>query len=267
VKQFPIITLTTDFGYRDPLTGIMKGIILGLNPGVRIVDITHGIQKYDVREAALIIGMGFRDFPLGSIHVVITDPGVGSSRRPILVAAEDHYFVGPDNGLFSVIYHETERLRVFHITAEHYLRRERSTTFHGRDIFAPVAAWLSRGIDPANFGEEITDYVKLRFPSPSMPTGSTLEGEVIYIDTFGNAMTNIRRKDIDALRSLKPAGKMRIVSKGKEIAFKEYYSQAEDKELYALINSMDYLELFVFRGDSSRDFGMRIGDTIGIMLM
>lgn len=262
----PIITLTTDFGYREPLSAILKGVILGINPEARIMDLTHGVSKYNVREAALIIGMSFREFPSRTIHVVVIDPGVGSQRRPLLVAAQDHFFVGPDNGVFSVIYNESERLRVLHITAEHYFRPERSATFHGRDIFAPVAAWLSKGIDEANFGEEISDYVRFHVPSPSKPSETALEGEVIYIDTFGNAMTNIKGKDLESLRALKADGTMRITIKGKEIGFKEFYSQAQDRELYALIDSMGYLELFVYRGNSAKDFGIKIGDTIGIML-
>ena len=267
MKGVPIITLSTDFGYIDPLSGIMKGVILSINPETHIVDITHGINKYNVREAALILGMSYRQFPPRTIHVAVADPGVGSSRRPIMVVTENYYFVGPDNGIFSVVYNECERFEVIHITAGHYFLGDRSATFHAKDIFSPVAAWLSRGIIASNFGEPVTDYVKLPFPVPTMPTKTTVEGEIIHIDHFGNAITNIRSTYLDMLRNAKPDFRLKIVAKGKQVAMKEYYSQAEDKDLYALINSMDYLELFVYRGNATKQFELKVGDTLGVMLV
>jgi hypothetical protein len=261
----PIITLTTDFGYRDPLAAIMKGVILGINPEANIVDLTHGIGKYNVREAAMVLGMSYREFPQGTIHVVVADPGVGSQRRPILVATESYLFIGPDNGVFSYVYDESERVGVYHILAEHYFGRGRSTTFHGRDIFAPVAAWASKGIEVTKFGEEIKDFARLRLPVPTAPSATTFEGEVVYIDTFGNAITNIVKKDLEALAASGKEATVRIVTKGKDVKLKEYYSQAEDKELYAVINSMDHLELFVYRGSAAKDFGIRLGDSIGLV--
>jgi hypothetical protein len=183
------------------------------------------------------------------------------------VVTENYYFVGPDNGIFSLVYNESERFDVIHITADHYFLRDRSATFHARDIFCPVAAWLSKGIVASNFGEPITNFVKLPFPLPALPTKTAVEGEIIHVDHFGNAITNIRSGHLNALRNAKPDGKLKIVAKGKEIAMKEYYSQAEDKDLYALINSMDYLELFVYRGNASKQFELKVGDTLGVMLV
>ena len=264
--QKPIVTLTTDFGYKDPLSGIVKGAILGINPEANIVDITHGIGKYNVREAALSIGMSYRHFPSRTIHIVVADPGVGSVRRPIMVITGNYYLIGPDNGVFSVVYEESERCEVLHITADHYFSRERSATFHARDIFAPVAAWLSKGIVASNFGDPIKDFVRLSFPVPSKPTAAALEGEVVQIDHFGNAITNIRQEDLNQLRSSKPDAGIGIVTKGIRVPLKEYYSQAEDKGLYALINSMDRLELFVYRGNAANEFEIKVGDTLGVML-
>lgn len=266
MKSISLITLSTDFGYKDPLSGIMKGVIFGINPRANIVDLTHDINQFNVREAALSIGMSYHHFPPSSIHVVITDPGVGSSRRPILVVTKEYFFVGPDNGIFSVVYGESDYLEVIHITAEHYFLPDRSTTFHGRDIFAPVAAWLSKGILASNFGEPIEDYVKFALPVPAMPTKRTLEGEVIHIDHFGNAITNIKTENLNRLRSARGDGTLKIVAKGREIEMKGYYGEVEDRELYALINSMDYLELFVYRGDAAREFELNVGDTIGVIL-
>jgi S-adenosyl-L-methionine hydrolase (adenosine-forming) len=267
MQHIPIITLTTDFGSKDPLGGIMKGVILGINPAVRIIDLTHEVSTFNVREAALVIGMSYKQFPQHTIHVVVTDPGVGSQRKPITVKTEHYSLIGPDNGVFSLIYNENEQYRVIHLTEEHYFLRERSTTFDGRDIFAPVAAWLSKGIDVSRFGEEITEYVRLPFPSPSMPTRTTLEGEVILIDHFGNAITNIRTDDISMLRSTMSQGTLWIIMKGKRISLKQYYSQAEDKGLHALENSMGYLEIFVYRGNASAEFNIKVGDTIGMMVV
>jgi len=263
--QKAIITLTTDFGYKDPLSGIMKGVILSINPDAGVVDITHGIGKYNVREAALTIGMSYRHFPHRTIHVVVTDPGVGSMRRPILVTTENYHFIGPDNGVFSVVYNESERCEVLHITADHYFNRTRSATFHGRDIFAPVAAWLSKGINILNFGDPIKDFVRIPFSAPSMPTKTTIEGEVIHIDHFGNALTNIGVDDLNVLLGAKPGGMVRIVVKGIQVPLKEYYSQADDKGLYALVNSLDHLELFVYRGNAAKQFELKVGDILGIM--
>ncbi len=260
----PIITLTSDFGYKDPLNGVMKGVILSINPAANIVDITHGINKYDIREAALTIGSSYLQFPPRTIHVVVIDPGVGSARRPIMVVTENYHFIGPDNGVFSYIY-ESENCEVLHLTGNHYFLRKVSSTFHGRDIFAPVAAWLSRGIDISKFGDFVKDFVRLKLPVPSQPSRTTMEGEVILIDHFGNAITNIRASDLDRMRNV-TNGTLRIIIKGIEVPVREYYGQAEGKGLYGVIGSMDYLELFVNRGNASEDFKIRVGDTIGVVV-
>ncbi len=255
----PIITLTTDFGYKDPFVGIMKGVILGINPSVTIIDITHGISAQNILEAAVSIEMSFKSFYNGSIHLVVVDPGVGTGRRPILVRTEKYYFIGPDNGIFSRIYNLSERLEVTHITSEHYFLPERSSTFHGRDIFAPAAAWLSRGINISKFGDPINDYVSITIPTLVTVNKNIREGEVIYIDRFGNAITNIRTQDITEQKSLK------VMLKGKIAPLKDHYSQAEDDGLYSLINSFGYLELFVCRGNASSHFDIKVGEKVAVM--
>ena len=148
----PVITLTTDFGVDDPYVGMMKAVILSIAPEVRIVDLTHGIGSHDVMEAALVIASGYAYFPKGAIHVVVVDPGVGSSRRPLLVVTEEGYFVAPDNGVLSRIYAGSSRVACLELTATRFFHHPVSQTFHGRDVFAPVAAWLSRGVEPVQFG-------------------------------------------------------------------------------------------------------------------
>jgi S-adenosylmethionine hydrolase len=266
MQHNPVITLTTDFGSRDPFVGIMKGIILSINPLANIIDITHDISPQNIMEAAFAIEMSFASFPSNTIHVVIVDPGVGSVRRPILVITDRHYFVGPDNGVFSQIYTLSETLTVIHITAEHYFLPHRGPTFHGRDIFAPVAAWLSKGIGISNFGNSITDYVTISLPTLVTPAKNTIEGNVIYIDHFGNAITNIKAKKIDELFGSKSEGILQVVVKGIETPMKNYYSQAGDKGLYSLINSFGYLELFVNKGNASSDFGIVVGEKVTVIL-
>jgi len=267
LNQPAIITLTTDFGYRDPFAGMMKGVILQINPQAKIVDITHNISPHNIKEAAFTIGTTHSFFPPRTMHVVVVDPGVGSSRRPILVTTDHHYFIGPDNGVFSLIYNsQSNSLNVIHITSEHYFFPHRGPTFHGRDIFAPAAAWITKGIESANFGEMITDYVTLPFPSSSIPTKTNIEGEVIYIDRFGNAISNIKALDLNTLYSANPEGKLKVIVKGKQTELKNYYAQVTDKELYALINSNGYLELFVYSDNASAAFDIKVGDAVSVEL-
>ncbi len=266
MQHNPIITLTTDFSYKDPFVGIMKGVILNINPFANIIDITHGISPQNVVEASFAIEMSFASFPHKTIHVVVVDPGVGSVRRPILVVTDYYYFIGPDNGVFSKIYNLTETFTVIHITSEHYFMPQRSSTFHGRDIFAPAAAWLSKGIYISNFGDPITDYVNIPVPVPVMPTKNIIEGEVIYIDQFGNVITNIQAQKIDELLGSKPGGRLKVVVKGKEAPLKNYYSQAKDDGIYSLINSFGYLELFVRNDNASLNLGIAVGEKVGAIV-
>ena len=163
-----IITLLTDFGAADYFVGALKGAILSVNPQAQVVDITHEIAAHDIRAGAFTLLAAYEAFPPQTIHVAVVDPGVGSSRRPILVATREHFFVGPDNGLFSYICEREPEPRVYHLTEEKFFRPMVSATFHGRDIFAPVAGALSKGTPPASLGELITDYVRL---APLTPMG------------------------------------------------------------------------------------------------
>lgn len=266
MAESPTITLTTDFGYKDPFSGIMKGVILTINPAVTLVDITHAIAPQNILDAAYSLEKSFTVFPAKTIHVAVVDPGVGSSRRPIIVATDHHYFVGPDNGIFSRVYLRTESLQVIHITGEHYFLPDRSGTFDGRDVFAPVAGWLSRGINILKFGDPITDYVTLPFPTPSMPAEHIIEGEIISIDIFGNAISNIDKQQLIHLIEKNPRGKLRVMVKGTEAPLKDSYSQAGDKNLYALINSFGYLECFTNRGNAASEFAIQVGDKVGVIL-
>ena len=263
----PLITLITDFGYKDPFVGIMKGVILTINPSVQIVDITHDINPQNILEAVFAIELSFRSFPHNTIHVAVVDPGVGSERRPLLVVTDNHYFIGPDNGIFSSIYAMSERLAVYHLTAEHYFLPERSSTFDGRGVFAPVAAWFSKGIDVPKFGDRISDYVTIPLPVSKITEKDIVEGEVVHIDRFGNLMTNIDIQKIKDLSGNYTDNNLKVVIKEMEAPLKRYYSEGEDNKLYSLINSFGYLELFVNRGSSSANFGIIVGEKVRVILM
>lgn len=259
-----VITLTTDFGFGDTFVGVMKGAILTINPRVNIVDLNHGISSHDIRAAAFSIGMNYRFFPDRTAHVVVVDPGVGSARRPIIVVTENHYFIGPDNGVFSYVYKkEQQSLQVIHITADHYFLKSNSTTFHGRDVFAPVAAWLTGGKNVQLFGEVITDYISIDIPVPVSEQGM-IKGAIVHIDKFGNAISNISRAEVDALHAQNPGAHLMMMLGDRRIPVKKYYGEALDKELYAIINSSEYIEFFVNCGSAAALFNISPGDAVEI---
>ncbi len=259
----PIITLTTDFGYDDPFVGVMKGTILKINPEVEIVDLTHGIRPQDIREAAYTIGMNFGYFPDDTCHVVVVDPGVGSQRRPLLMLSDHHYFVGPDNGVFSHIYEmEHETFSVLHVTAEHYFLQKESPTFHGRDVFAPIAAWLSRGVHMEKFGDPITDYEKIALPFPLVSPEGNVQGEVILMDRFGNAITNITKADIAAACNSHKGAPCKIIFRGREVPLKGFYAEGEKGILCSVVNSSGFLEFFISGGNAKEESNIAVGEQV-----
>lgn len=262
-----LITLTTDYGVRDSFTASIKGVILKVNPQAQFVDISHEIAPQDIWEAAFTLRSAHSYFPKGTIHLAVVDPGVGGGRRPIIVVTESYYFVGPDNGLFSLVYQDAERIRVHHITSTHYFQPSPGPTFHGRDIFAPVVGWLSKGIPSGNFGDEITDYMKLNVPMPKK-TQNGIDGHVVHIDRFGNVITNITFKEV---RALLPEGEGTVavtVTVGtKEIkGLKRFYAEATPGEAGAIINSSGFLELFVYKQNARTALSVKRGDAVRLML-
>jgi len=238
----PVITLLTDFGTADYFVGAVKGAILSVNSNVCIVDITHEIPAQDIEAGAFMLLAAYKTFPRGTIHIGVVDPGVGSARRPIIVTANDQFFVGPDNGIFSYI----SAHRTFHVTATEYFRPDPSSTFHGRDIFAPVAAALSTGVAPEQFGAEINDDVRL----PSLETPL----RIIHIDRFGNCVTNIRRETFEG-NSLKINGK--TIS-----AVRNFYGEASAGELFAIWGSAGFLEISINGGSAAQILGAKRGDSV-----
>ncbi|HOE17417.1 MAG TPA: SAM-dependent chlorinase/fluorinase [Syntrophorhabdaceae bacterium] len=251
-----IITLLTDFGMKDPYAGIMKGIILSINPGVTIVDITHEIDPQDIREGAFIIEEYCRYFPDGTIHLCVVDPTVGSARRPIIVAKDSHFFIGPDNGLFTLLYRDD--YEAYAIENSDLMRREISSTFHGRDIFAPAAAHLSTGFHPSAFGRMVHDAARFADIFPVIE-GNRIAGEVVRFDRFGNAITNIH---INILKRFF-RGRPFTVSID-DMSFAEIHKSYYEGSYVCLIGSSGYLEFGCYQGSFMREKGLRKGDPVYI---
>lgn len=263
----PIITLTTDFGLNDHFVGAMKGVILDLAPDAQIIDINHSVQAFDVLDGALTIAQAYSYYPSGTVHMVIVDPGVGTARRPILLTGDRHQFVAPDNGVLSLVYDREERLSVRHITAEHYFLQPSSNTFHARDIFSPVAAYLAKGVDPDRFGAEITDYVRFSAPRPKPVDERTLRGVVLKVDRFGNLITNITPQDLPALFAEKPpAFKISVGNKSQANRMCSNYAEGTPGEVFGILGSMGYLEIAANRGSAFQLLGAGKGSEVNVVM-
>jgi S-adenosylmethionine hydrolase len=246
------ITLLSDFGTADYFVGAMKGVILSINPKAVIADITHEIPAQDVAAGAFTLLAAYDTFPAGTIHVAVVDPGVGSARRPIVVSAGEHFLVGPDNGLFTYIYDREPAFQAFHITASQYFRQPTSTTFQGRDVFVPVAAALSTGIEPSSFGPPISDPIRL-----SIPAGPA----IIHIDHFGNLITNITR---DAW----PDGASLLVNGNVIRSFRSFYGELTGAAdgTFGIWGSAGFLEIAVNGGSAADVLRAKRGDPIEIQV-
>jgi S-adenosyl-L-methionine hydrolase (adenosine-forming) len=258
----PIITLTTDFGLQDAYVASMKGVILGLAPDVRIVDISHEIPPQGIVAGGYVLSCAFRHFPAGTIHLLVVDPGVGTSRRLLLARTENHFFLAPDNGALSPVFAMEPPREVFHLTASHYFRADPSATFHGRDILAPVAARLARGTAPAHFGEPVTDYL----PSPLAPPAPQSDGkillQVIMPDRFGNLILNLRQDEYHRLVGAALERPFLLEISGRKVSrLLQTYAEGEGRELFALFNSSGYLELAVRDGSAASELACGAGAT------
>lgn len=238
-----IVTLTTDFGIKDHYVGVMKGVMLSINPDVLIVDITHQIPPQDIFGGAFTLRNFYRYFPQGSIHVAIIDPGVGSRRKPIALKADGYIFIGPDNGVFTFICRESKSAKVFEISNSKYVLPNMSHTFHGRDIFAPAAAHISLGIPLEDLGKGVKKPVMISIKEPET-RGDEIVGEFIYVDSFGNLISNIPSELI------KPGSRI-YVGKRTINGISKSYSSAQKGELIAIIGSSGLLEISVNQGRAS----------------
>ncbi len=245
-----IITVLTDFGGRDPYVGIMKGVMLGINPALHIVDITHEVDPQDVEEASFLIGEYFPHFPAGTTHLCVVDPTVGSARRPLIVVKEGHMFIGPDNGIFSLLFARGES-RAYEITNRRFMGEALSGTFHGRDLFAPAAAHLSAGVSPPEFGPLLVDPVMLRGLFPTIEH-DTMEGRIVRFDRFGNAISNIA---FDVFKAF--VGDSPFTIEMSSLAFRSLNQSYHESTHTCLVGSSGYLEFGLFLGSLAQDQGIR----------
>lgn len=259
----PIITLLTDFGLKDPYVASMKGVILKINPRCKLIDITHQVNPHDVQEGAFILANAYSTFPKGTIHLAVVDPGVGGARKPILLVTENYFFVGPDNGLFTFALQQEKMKLGVALTRPNFFLPRVSTTFHGRDIFAPVAAHLSLGIRPKAFGKNIDSWVELPFKKPRTKEGKLL-GEIIHVDTFGNLVSNIDE------RSLFQFSKDRsfVIRVGRRTirSLKRRYGEGKNNEPIALFGSGGFLEISIREDNAQKLLKVRRRDPIEIQL-
>jgi S-adenosyl-L-methionine hydrolase (adenosine-forming) len=260
-----IITLLTDFGTDDYFVGAMKGVILARSPNTALIDITHSIPPHDVQEGAFTLGAGWSWFPAGSIHLAVVDPGVGSARRPALLEAGTHLFVGPDNGLFTLILDKCPTAQMRHLTNSAYFLPDAGATFHGRDIFAPVAAALAEGVPAEEFGPIIQNPVRLtpiRFTT--LPDG-TLAGRIIHIDHFGNCVTNLPSERLSG--SLQPGG---FAAQVKEFQIRKLARSYADfatspSEAFLIHGSAGFLEISLYASSARQALALKVGDPVRVV--
>lgn len=259
-----LITLLTDFGTLDYFVGAMKGVILSTNPSAAIVDITHDVPPQDIHAAAFNLLAAYKDFPSGTIHVTVVDPGVGSKRRPILIECAEQMFVGPDNGLFSWICEREGSFLARHLTNEDFFKHPMSATFHGRDVFAPVAAALSKGIAAEEFGPVIDDLIKLESLIPRTIGDGTLEAAIIHIDRFGNCITNLTTEHLadDVTR------RASLVVNGYEITcFRTFFSAEPDdnESLFMIPGSAGFIEIAAQNSSAASILKVQRGQTARLL--
>ena len=254
----PIITLTTDLGLTDAYVAAMKGVILGINPEAKLVDICHTIKPQNIPQAAFVLSQAYPFFPEGTIHVVVVDPGVGTRRRAIILKTKLATFIAPDNGVLSHVIQQSLAWEAVAITKPRFWRPKVSPTFHGRDIFAPVAAWLSLGFPLTDFGEVITSVTVLPLPQPYQAADGSIVGHIIHIDSFGNLITDLKGDDL-------PQAKQGVtIEVGNHLISGLSRTYAEGSGLLALIGSDGYLEIALKDGNASALLDAEVGDEVKI---
>lgn len=261
-----LITLLTDFGNADYFVAAVKGVILASNPKARILDITHEIAPHDIEAGAFTLLAVCSSFPAGTVHVAVVDPGVGSTRRPLLIRANDQFFVGPDNGIFSYVCDRFTPTEIVHLTNSKYFRQPVSPTFNGRDIFAPVAAALSTGVKPGELGEKTDDYVKLEPLKAVASSAGEIAGRIIHVDRFGNCVTNITSLELTN-RMIAGGAKLRVKRKLVK-SFRNYFAEdtgSKDK-VFAVWGSAGFLEIAADREAAAQILKVRRGDEVTVSL-
>jgi S-adenosylmethionine hydrolase len=253
-----VVTLLTDFGLRDHFVAAMKGVMLSLNPELKFVDIGHLVPPQDVFAGAFTLGQAWAMFPSRTIHLVVVDPGVGTARKAIAATAGDHYFVAPDNGILTWVMDQPD-FAAYEITADHYFRKPVSGTFHGRDVFAPVAGWISRGTALEQLGPRLADPVRLKVPIVKKVREGLIQGAILAVDQFGNLITNLKPEDV-------PASSRIVLSGQREIAsFRRSYDDGAAGELFVIQGSTGYLEISLKNGSAASMLDLKPGAPLGVV--
>jgi S-adenosylmethionine hydrolase len=262
--ECPVITLLTDFGLADHYVGAMKGFILGICPNAQLIDISHEITPYAIAEAAYTLSQAWTCFPPGTVHLVVVDPGVGTARRPIIVGAAGHHFVAPDNGVLTMVYDAVPDHEAREITASRFFGRPVSRTFHGRDIFAPVAAHLASGLAPSEFGAWIGDPLRLGFAKPTRTGLRTWAATILKVDRFGNLITNLDSEGWQRLANERFEMKVGtcLVTR-----MASNYGEMEPGDPFVIMGSAGFLEVSLNQGSAAKATGVRSGDTVEVRLL
>lgn len=259
----PVITLTSDFGLTDPYAAEMKAVILSINPEAAIVDISHCVEKYDIRMGAYILARATPYFPKGSVHVAVIDPGVGTKRRPLLIQTNNGYYLGPDNGVLSLAAITDGIQHIREITKSKVMLGHISKTFHGRDIFASAAAHLTKGTKPGEFGPETSEFVVRTFAT-KIKRGNSLAGEILYTDSFGNIVTNFTKENLEKV-SVRGTVEIEISNRKLKFKVRRTYAESESSEPFAIMGSHGFLEISKNKASAARALKTRIGDRICLM--
>jgi S-adenosylmethionine hydrolase len=254
-----MITLTSDFGLKDPYVAEMKGVILTINPNATITDISHNVEKFNIRMGAFMLASATPYFPKGTVHLTVVDPGVGTERRSIVVQTKQGFFVGPDNGVLMLAAQNQGIKHVYELTNPKFVSPKISSTFHGRDVFAPAAAHLDSGVKPSEFGSEITDAVTTDFAEVKRKNGCFV-GEILYVDSFGNVITNLSRKEISKAKTVT----LKLQNFSLKIVLGETYAQAKRHQPIALIGSHGLLEIALNQESVAEKYDLNVGNIVEV---
>ncbi|MBN1886200.1 MAG: SAM-dependent chlorinase/fluorinase [Candidatus Krumholzibacteriota bacterium] len=267
-RRRPVIALMTDFTWHNWYLGVMKAVILGVAPDARIVDLCHDVSSRDVREGSFIIGNSYRYFPPGTVFCCVVDPGVGGRRKNIVIETDEYLFVGPDNGILSCVFEEGIVRKVYGVEPGEFTLSPRGATFHGRDIYAPIAAHLSLGVDPAAMGTELDSVLIVPSTKPVVDRGGEIRGRAVYVDTYGNIITDIDEAFLESLMPGKvPWEEMGVRFAGRRVTgVKQFYEQGMEGALMVLRNSWGYLEIAVNRGSAFEKLGLREKKSLEIVV-
>ena len=261
-----VVTLLTDFGIQDYYVAAIKGVMLGINPNLSFVDISHTVPPQDIYSAAFTLGQAFSYFPPGTVHLAVVDPGVGSERKALAAVAGGHFFVAPDNGILTYVLQKEQGAEVVHVTADHYFRKPVSPTFHGRDIFAPIAAWVSRDVSLYQFGPPLDKWVALKIPQLIRVRENLLQGAVLSMDRFGNLITNIRPEDVPAYSAADKKPCKALAAQREITDFRATFAEGGAGDVFIVPGSTGYLEIVKRDGSAARELNLGPGAPIGIVV-